>query len=70
MEMNDLARMQENLNLPSMALSILWDLWEANNNFICKGVTINLIKVIGIIRILYPFDSEGYFKKGFLAPKS
>lgn len=43
--MNDLVKVQENLDLPSMALSIWRVLWKARNNLIFKGVTISPINV-------------------------
>lgn len=55
--------MQENPNLQFMALTTWWDLWKVRNNFIFKGVVINPRKFIGIIQNLYPYDSEGDFKK-------
>ena len=52
MKMNDSVRMEKDLNLPSIVLSIWWASWKARNNYIFKGVTINPIKVTSTIKNL------------------
>lgn len=58
MKLNDKVWTKANTNLPYVALSIWWVLWKAINNFILKGVAIDLKNIVVIIPNMYPYDSD------------